>query len=108
LSWHDIQHDAPVTVPATAKYHVGTTYPYNYKLHLRSGYKRTSLSSDEIIGYFEASPEYPWWYFVDVFGLKHSEILVLHESYRVTHRTRDDELLQTTKDAAVFVIASSN
>jgi hypothetical protein len=92
LGWHETQTGESITVPLSASYQVRDVYPYYYTLHLRNGFTlpvRASAREDEIIGYFEASPRYPWWYIVDVIGLRNSEVIVLYESYAAFAKPRE-------------------
>lgn len=86
MSWHE---GAPttVTVPSTAIYQVKTVEPYHYTLKLRAGYSFpasvSSRSQTTTIGYFVASPSYPWRYVVDILGLRDAEVIALDEQYAV-------------------------
>ncbi len=86
MSWHE-SSPTTITVPATATYQVRTVEPYHYELRLRAGYsfpaRASSRAQGKTIAYFVASPDYPWWYVVDVFGLKDSEVIAMDEQYAV-------------------------
>jgi hypothetical protein len=86
LSWHK-NSPTTISVPSSATYHVNTVEPYYYELKLKTGYSfpasAPARSQGMTIGYFVASPSYPWWYVVDIFGLKEAEVLALDEQYSV-------------------------
>ena len=71
MSWHE-GSSTTITVPTTATYQVKTVEPYHYALRLRAGYtfptNTSARAQGTTIGYFVASPAYPWWYVVDIFG----------------------------------------
>ena len=86
LDWEGDERPV-VTVPDSAKYHVYDVKPYNFRLKLREGYQwptsHKDRIDDDVIAYFEAEPDYPWWYFVDVFDLREREVIALHGGHWV-------------------------
>ncbi len=88
MEWFETQ-ESPVVVPSNAQYTIHTAAPYYYNLKLRSGYQLGGAADLTIIAYFEASPNYPWWYVFDIFNLRQHEILALHEDLFVSSHQKE-------------------
>jgi len=71
MGWADKQ-ESPIVVPAKSSYTVHVDAPYHYELKLKTGHQIKIARTEkhpEIIAYFEASPNYPWWYTRDILNL---------------------------------------
>jgi hypothetical protein len=85
------------TIPAAWPYTVRDTWPMNYELHLRTGYRLPGENPEAVIGYFLARPSYPFWVRATGLAPVSRELLVLRENGSARMEPRE-KLAELTKD----------
>jgi hypothetical protein len=88
-----MERDRVVVVPATAPYAAYETWPMNYRLVLRTGYRfelGKEPRADSVIAYFLAEPTYP--FLVRMLGIEPRmiELLVLNADLSVRARPKEE------------------
>jgi len=84
-----MERDRVVVVPAEASYSVHETWPMNYRLILRTGYRFETGTAHSAIACFVAEPSYPFW--IHVLGLtpRSKELLVLNADLGVRESSKE-------------------
>lgn len=88
-----MERDRVVVVPATAPYAAYDTWPMNYRLVLRTGYRfelGKEPRTDAAIAYFLAEPTYPFWVRMLGIGPGTKELLVLNADLSVWARPKEE------------------